>query len=122
MAVIPKSKTTNVVLFDTIRELKKYSDKTKTKVYRAVAVKLAVPASQKVELNVSKIDKYAKANETMIIPGKVLGSGTISKKVNVVAFNASQSAQKKIISAGGSFLEIRDYIAKSPKNKLKILA
>ena len=65
---------------------------------------------------------HAKDKETVIIAGKILGSGSISKKVNVVAFSASESAQKKIIATGGSFTTIKDYVAKNPKDKLRILA
>jgi len=121
MAVIPTSKTTNQVLFDTIRDLRKLSVKTGVGTWKAVAIKLAGAASQKAQVNITKISKYTKGGEVVIIPGKVLGDGIMSKKVTVVAFKASESAIKKITAAGGSFIEIKDYIAKNPKDKPIIL-
>lgn len=116
-----KTKTTNQVLFDTIRDLKKLSNKTGVSVFKAVAEKLSAPASQRSEVNVSKLSKHAKDGETVIVPGKVLGTGTIDKKVTVVGFSASESAIKKIESAGGKFVEIKKYIVGKADPKIRIL-
>jgi len=121
MAVIPKTKTTNQVLFDTIRDLKKLSVTSGVGTWKAVAKVLAGSASQRAQTNLSKISKYTKGGEVVIVPGKVLGEGLLSKKVTVVAFNASESAVKKIEAAGGKFVTIREYISKNPKDKPVIL-
>lgn len=121
MAQKLKTKTTNQVLFDTIRDLKKLSNKTGVNVYKAVAEKLSAPASQRSQTNLSKIEKFANDKETVIIAGKVLGEGILTKKVTIVAFSASESAIEKIEKAGSKFVTIKDYIAKNPSNKIKIL-
>lgn len=121
MASMKKTKTSNKVLFDTIRELVKTANKSESKVFRAVANKLSTTASQRSMVNVSKIQRNTKTGETVIVPGKVLGDGTISNKVTVVGFSASESAISKIEKAGGKFITIKDYIAKNPKDKPKIL-
>lgn len=121
MASIRKTPTTNKVLFDTIRDLKKASTTTGTNVFRAVAEKLSAPASQRASVNISRIEKYANEGESIIVPGKVLGDGLISKKVTVVAFSASAGAIEKIEKAGGKFVEIREYLAKKPSAKIRIL-
>lgn len=121
MANVPKTKTTNKVLFDTIRDLKKLSNKTGENVWKAVAAKLAGSASQRSKVNLSKIEKHAMDGSSVIIGGKVLGDGILSKKVTIVAFSASDSAKEKISKAGGKFVEIRDYISKTPDNKVKII-
>jgi len=116
-----KSLTTNQVLFDTIRDLRKLSIKTGVAVWGAVADKLSTSASQRSQVNVSKIEKFANEGDVVIVPGKLLGDGVISKKVTVVAFSASESAVEKITAAKGKFVEIRDFIAKKPESKIKIL-
>lgn len=116
-----ETKTSNQVLFDTIRDLKKLSSKTGVNVYKAVAAKLASSASQRSEVNLSKINKYSKDSDKVIIPGKVLGNGVLERKVTIIAFCASQSAIKKIEKAGSKFITIRDYISGKPDNKIKIL-
>ena len=121
MATIRKLQTTNQVLFDTIRDLKKLSAKSGVGVYKAVAAKLAAPASQRSEVNLDQIEKYAADKEVVIIPGKVLGNGTLSKKLTIVGFKASESAIAKIEKAGSKFVEIREYISKKHESKMKIL-
>ena len=92
---IKKTNTTNKFLFDTIVNLKKFGNKNKIDLYKAVAFELSRAASQRAEVNLSKIDKYCDKKGFVIIPGKVLGNGILTKEVNVVAFGFSQSAIQK---------------------------
>ena len=117
-----QTQTTNKVLFDTIRDLKKASNSTGLAVFRAVAQKLSAPASQRPEVNISRLEKHTKDGESVIVAGKVLGDGTLSKKLKVIAFSATEGAKKKIQSAGGEFVEIREYLKKKPDGKLRIIA
>lgn len=116
-----KVKTTNKVLFDTIRDLRKFSNKTGVNVWEAVADKLSSSASQRAETNLLKIDKLTKENDTVIVAGKVLGLGNLSKKVTIVGFSASESAICKIQKVKGEFVQIRDYLKNNPNNKIKII-
>lgn len=112
--------TTNQVLFDLIRDLKKVSAKLGVNVYTAAAIKLSAPASRRPEVNLSRIDKYANEGETIIVPGKVLGSGILSKKVTIVGFNVSEAAIAKIEAAGSKYVSLREYISKKPDTKVRI--
>ncbi len=122
MATIPKTKTTNKVLFDTIQDLRKLSNKTGVNVWKAVAIKLAGTASQRPMVNLGKIDSLVKDGESIIIAGKVLGDGVFAKKITIVAFAASESAIVKLEAAGSKFVKIKDYIANKPDNKIRIIA
>ncbi len=121
MVTIRKIKSTNRVLYDTIRDLKKFSNKTGTMLWKGIGFMLSRTNKNKAQVNISKINKYSSAKERVIVPGKVLGEGTITKPVNVVGFNASQSAIDKIEKAGGTFTKIKDYLKTNPKDKPKIL-
>jgi large subunit ribosomal protein L18e len=116
-----KTQTTNKVLFDTIRDLKKVSIKTGTSVFRAVADDLSASASQRAQVNLSRLERLTKDGEKVIVPGKVLGDGIFSKKITVIAFSASQSAIEKLEKAGSKFIEIKDYISKNPDSKVRII-
>lgn len=120
MAKIKKTQTTNQVLFDLIRDLKKTSDKLGVNVYKAVAGKLSSSASQRPQVNLSKINKYAKEGETIIVPGKVLGNGLLTKKVTIISFNVSQGAIEKIQKAGAKYISLKEYISKKPDTKVRI--
>ena len=122
MASLKKTQTTNKELFDTIRNLVKYSNETGVSIYRAVANKLSAPASQRAKLNMSRLDKLAKEGETIIVSGKILGDGSFSKKnVTVVAFAASEGAITKLTAAGSKFVTINQHLSTKPDNKLRIL-
>ena len=114
------TKTLNKVLFDTIRDLRKLSNSTGENLYKAVADKLSSSASQRAQVNLLQLEKVAKDKETVIIPGKLLGDGQITKNVTVIAFKASESAIKKLTAAGGKFIEIREFI-KKPTTKPRII-
>lgn len=120
MAKVRKTLTTNQELFNVIRDLKQLSSKTGVGVYKAVAGKLSTSASQKVEVNLSKIERFAKDKETLIVPGKVLGTGILTKKVTIVSFKVSDSALKKIEAAGSKFISMEEFIAK-PNPKVRII-
>lgn len=122
MASLKQSKTTNQELFNTIRELVKYSNSTGFAVYKAVANKLSSSASQRAKVNLSKIEKFVKEGETIIVPGKILGDGVLLKKnITIVGFNISESAIEKINKAGSKFVKISEFLSKKPNNKLRII-
>lgn len=84
-------------------------------IWRDVAEKLAKPTRSRVEVNVSEIDRHAREGETVLVPGIVLSSGSISKKVNVAAWRFSGSAKEKIKEAGGKTWTIEQLKKENPK-------
>lgn len=102
---------TNPNTIATIRVLKK----NKTPLWQRIAKELEVPTRSRSHLNVDQLETLTKANETVVIPGKVLGMGVLSKKLNVCALAFSESARKKIIAAGGKVMTIDELEAQNPK-------
>ena len=82
---------TNIHLKDLIRELNKLSSVENVKIWKAVAKDLSKPTRSKRVVNLFKINKLAKDNETIIVPGKVLGNGELNRKIVISAFNFSKS-------------------------------
>jgi large subunit ribosomal protein L18e len=64
--------------------------------------------------NLSEISELAKEG-IVVIPGKVLGSGAISKKVSIYAMSFSSSAQEKLAKAKIEFGSILDLVEKNKK-------
>lgn len=106
----------NLQLTKLIAELKKASAKNNSAIWKAIALELEKPTRRRRSVNVYKIDKYSKENETVIVPGKVLGVGDLSKKVNVAAFTFSQEAMQKI-NQKGQALSIEQLMTKHPDGK-----
>lgn len=73
----------------------------RNKEYARLAKHLAKPRRSKGAVNLIKLDKAAKKSDTLVVPGKVLSMGEISKPVNVYAWQFSAAARKKIENAGG---------------------
>jgi len=68
-------KKTNPRLLDLISLLKDASRQNEVNVWRDIASRLESPARSYAEVNLSKINRYASNGETIVVPGKVLGSG-----------------------------------------------
>ncbi len=62
--------------------------------------------SRRAEVNVGKISKLTKKGDSIVVPGKVLGTGAIDHAVTVAANNFSESARRKIEAAGGKTIGI----------------
>ena len=121
MATKLKTRTTNQELFDTIRSCVKVSNAKGINLYKKIADDLSSPASQRAEVNLSKIEKLAKSGDVLIIPGKVLATGILTKKVTIVAVSASQAAIEKIEKAGAKFETLLNYVNNKPATKVSIM-
>ncbi len=112
----------NAELVELIEELKKTSYEHKAKIWKNVAVKLEKPLRNRPEVNLDRIERNAKKNEIILVPGKVLGSGEINKSLTVAAFSFSGNAEKKITDAKGTTVTIREIMEKNPKgNNIRIM-
>ncbi len=115
MSSVRRTGPTNIVIRKLVRELRKYANKYKAPIWDYVAELLERPSRRRVAVNVSKINRYAKDNEVVVVPGKVLGAGILTKKVTVAAIAFSESALRKIVNAGGRVLFIGDLIKENPR-------
>ena len=68
-------------------------------------------------MNVSRLNRYTKKGETVVIPGKVLGAGSLNHPITVAAFTFSGQARLKIENAKGKCLSISDLVKKNPEGK-----
>ena len=113
-----RRKFTNIVLRKTLDELRK----TKSPFWRRVYELLSRPSRQRVVVNLSKINRYANEGDVIVVPGKVLGSGNLEKKVTVAAFAFSYTALEKIQESGSNAIHISELVKKNPEGKgLKII-
>ncbi|HII75539.1 MAG TPA: 50S ribosomal protein L18e [Methanolinea sp.] len=116
------SKKTNPRLVNLISLLKDTSRQNEVNVWRDVAVRLEAPARNYAEVNLSKINRYAGDGETIVVPGKVLGSGMLETSVKIAALTFSQSAATKILEANGQCLTIEELVKDNPKgSRIRVL-
>jgi large subunit ribosomal protein L18e len=87
----------------------------KAPIWKAAARILARPGGTRVEVNLGRVSRMAEEGQAFFIPGKVLGTGIIDKKLVVGAFSFSASARSKLEAAGGSALSVEQFLTKYPK-------
>ena len=97
-----------------IDNLKRESRERETAIWRDIALRLEKPSRNWAEVNLSKLERYANEGDVIIVPGKVLGAGSLNKKVTVAAFRFSESAAKAIDAAGGTRMSITDLVKQNP--------
>ncbi len=107
---------TNPLLRDLIEELRKKSIEHGVNIWKRIANDLEKPTRKRRIVNLYKINKYTKENETIIIPGKVLAVGDLDHAVTIAAFNFSGAALDKINKVGKA-ISINELIKESPKGK-----
>ncbi len=102
---------TNPELVETIKAAKK------NKAWIEVAITLSGPRRNFVDLNLGEIDRQTKEGETVIVPGKVLSQGEITKKIKLIALNFSEKAKEKLEKGKISSSSIIEEIKKNPEGK-----
>ena len=102
----------NPHLRNLIHDLKKLSIDEKVNIWKRIALDLERPTRIRREVNLDRLNRHTKANDTVIVPGKVLGSGELNHKLKVAAFRFSESAKAKVDA-----MTIRQLMKDNPKGK-----
>ena len=96
-------------LVDTINSARKHAP------WMKIAHILSGPKRKYAEVSLGEIEKKSVSGETLVIPGKVLGTGNIIKKIRVCALGFSSSARIKLKSSKSESASILEEINKNPK-------
>jgi len=108
---IPKE---NSELVRLIVELRRAGRAQHAPIWMSVADRLERPRHQATPVNVGHLDRLTAAGETVVVPGKLLAKGPLSKKLTVAAFAFSKEARTKIHAAGGVAISVHDLLKTKP--------
>lgn len=73
-------------------------------------------------VNLSEIDKQTSMGDSVLVPGKVLSLGEVTKKIRVCSFGISKEALEKLKKTRSEWVNILDEIKRNPKAEaLKII-
>jgi len=75
------------------------------------------PTRNRRVVNLSRISRYTKENEIIIVPGKVLGSGMLNHKLTISAYQFSDQAKDKIERSGAEIVPLLDLSKEKPNGK-----
>jgi large subunit ribosomal protein L18e len=105
-----------------IKLLRKASRSNNAEIWRTISDSLSAPSRKSVAINLGKIDKLTQKGDFVAIPGKVLGFGNVSKRIDVAALSFSQTARAKISQAGGKAVPLEVLLKLNPRGRgVKIL-
>ncbi|MDR2707289.1 MAG: 50S ribosomal protein L18e [Nitrososphaerota archaeon] len=117
-----QTESTNPELIQLIKQLKKESREKSAPIWIAVAKQLAKPRSQRVAVNLSSINRNTKRDDIVVVPGKILGTGSLTHPITIAAFSISELAKAKLDAIKAKYVTIPELIANNPKgSNIKII-
>ena len=99
----------------TVDQLKAKSRDTGAALWRDVALRLSKSRSNWAQPNLSRVSRYAPEGATVVVPGKLLGSGDVAGAPTIVAYSVSAGARAKVEAAGGRVMSLRELMDENPK-------
>jgi len=112
-----KTGTTNENLKGLLTDLKKSSYSQEAKIWKRVASDLEKSSRQRRVVNLSRLSRFTKDKETIVVPGKVLGAGAIGHSIVIAALSFSNTAKEQIEKANGKCITINELLKQNPKGK-----
>jgi len=109
-----KTNATNQELQELITEMQ---SKGTDKLLGRIATDLSRSTRTRREVNLSRLNKFTKENEIVVVPGKVLGGGEIEHKITISAFKFSTGALAKLEKSGSKIVPLKELIAQDIKGK-----
>ena len=117
-----RRKKTNPRVERLMEDLKRIARERGAPIWKDIAKRLDKPRRNYAEVNLSKINRYSLANDTIVVPGKVLGAGAIEKPITIAALGFSKKAYEKV-SSQGKCMSIEELMETNPKGSgVKIIA
>ena len=103
------------------KDLKKASAKNDAPIWAKLAEYALKPSIARRDINLNRIGQLTKENDTVVFPGKVLGTGSVPHKITLCSFSISNSAANKIIENGGKLISYSELIEQNPTGKGVVL-
>jgi large subunit ribosomal protein L18e len=104
----------NPELHRVVVELRRAARAHAAPIWGSVADRLERSRHPSVPMNVGRLERVAEAEETVVVPGKLLADGPLSKPLTVAAFAYSTQARAKVHAAGGTTLSILELLKARP--------
>jgi large subunit ribosomal protein L18e len=117
-----QTESTNPELIQLIKQLKKESREKDAQIWHDVAEQLAQSRSRRAAVNLSSINRNTKRADIVVVPGKILGTGSLTHPITIAAFSISELAKAKLDAIKAKYLTIPELVAENPKgSNIKII-
>ena len=104
-----------------ITELKKKAIQDKAGLWKRIAVDLEKATRKRRIVNLSRLNRFTKDSEVVVVPGKVLGSGCLNHKLTIAAVDFSQGAIEKLKERKCDVISILDLMNKRKPKDIKLI-
>lgn len=112
---------TNPVLRRLVRNLRAKGKELDVQLWQELADRLLKSRRSRSEVNLSRLNRHTDKGDTVVVPGKVLGSGKMDHPLTVAAFKFSSRARRRIAASGGKTMEIWELVKENPEGNDVIL-
>jgi large subunit ribosomal protein L18e len=109
-----ETQSTNPELVNLIRFLKKQSREQKAGIWHDVAENLSKSRRARISVNLSRINRNTEKKDVIVVPGKILGTGSLNHSLTVAAFGVSAAAEKKLKASRAKYMTIPELVEKNP--------
>ncbi len=109
------ARASNPQMIELIKFLTWKANEYQAPIWASVAQKLKKTKHNRVAVNLSRINRYTSESDVVLVPGKLLSSGSLNHTVSIAAFSSSLKARKKIEQAGGRYLTIEALVHENPQ-------
>jgi large subunit ribosomal protein L18e len=117
-----QTESTHPELIQLIKQLKKESREKNVPIWHDVAEQLSQSRSRRAAVNLSSINRNTKRADTVIVPGKILGTGSLTHPITVAAFSISNLAKAKLDAIKAKYITIPELVAENPQgSNIKII-
>jgi len=89
--------------------------KQKEQFWVSVANMIASPKRKSYSINIHKINKFTKANDKVLVPGKILSEGILDHAITIASFSLSQKAKEKLKNS--KIVSIEQLLKENPSGK-----
>ena len=104
------------------RLLRKAANENNAPIWDRVRELLLKPRRKRIAVNISRINRYTKDGDIVVVPGKVLSCGKLNHSVTIAAFDFSAKALEKIKQSNSKAILIEDLLKKRPDgSEVKII-
>jgi len=100
-----------------INELNKLASEKNIPMFKRVAYDLELPLRKNRIVNLSRINLVTKEGEVIVVPGKVLGNGSLDHKLTIAAYSFSKGALDSINKINAKAVLLKDFIKEEIKGK-----
>lgn len=94
--------STNLFKRRLLRRLERLAKESGQPVWEHVANILSRPRRRRAAINLGRINRLSEDGDVIVVPGKVLGAGSLNKRLTIIAESFSKTALEKIKESGGT--------------------